>query len=177
LAWFDRFIRQLRRLEWVVFARPPLTAEHVVQYLARYTHRVAISNGRLVEFRDGQVTFRWRDSASGDQQKLMTLTAAEFIRRFLLHVLPRGFVKVRYFGFLSSRNRASGLSAIRLLLMQPAQPESHGSPPGRRCPVCRRGILHLVALLTAAEVQCHAFDTSVRNHSATRYRFNPQLYR
>jgi hypothetical protein len=103
-AAFDRFVRSLKRPEWVVEVRAPFGGpEHVLKYLARYTHRVAISNGRLIELRDGQVTFRWRDSADHNTQKLMTIEAVEFIRRFLLHVLPAGFVKIRHFGFLANR--------------------------------------------------------------------------
>ena len=91
-AEFGRFLGQLRSLNWVVYAKASFGGpEHVVKYLARYTHRVAISNGRLSEMRDDQVTFRWRDSADGNQQKRMTLEVVEFLRRFLFHALPPGF--------------------------------------------------------------------------------------
>ena len=101
---FDRFLRQLRGKTWVVYAKRPFGGpEHVIKYLARYTHRVAISNGRLTEIKDHQVTFRWRDSADSNQQKLMTLDAVSFIGRFLLHILPSGFVKIRHFGFMANR--------------------------------------------------------------------------
>ena len=94
---FDRFFRQLKHQQWVVHAKKPFGGpQQVLKYLARYTHRVAISNGRLVALQDGQVTFRWRDSAHGNQIKLMTLHAVEFIRRFLLHVLPAGFMRIRH---------------------------------------------------------------------------------
>jgi hypothetical protein len=107
---FDRFVRDLQKLSWVVEIRAPFGGpEHVLKYLARYTHRVAISNGRLLQLRDGQVTFRWRDSANHNTQKVMSLEAVEFIRRFLLHVLPPGFVKIRHFGFLANGCRAEGL--------------------------------------------------------------------
>jgi hypothetical protein len=91
----------------VVYAKRPFGGpEYVLQYLGRYTHRVAISNHRLVSFTDGKVTFRWRDSAHNNEQKLMTLPIVEFLRRFLLHLLPKGFVRIRNFGFLANRRRA-----------------------------------------------------------------------
>jgi hypothetical protein len=102
---------------WVVFAKRPFEGpDYVIRYLARYTHRVAIAKGRLIGIEDGQVTFRWRDSADGSQQKLMTLDAIEFIRRYLLHVLPPGFVKIRHFGVLANRNRREALLLCRSLL-------------------------------------------------------------
>ena len=100
----------------MVHAKPPFGGpEQVLKYLARYTHRVAISNGRLVAMQDGRVTFRWRDSAHGNQTKLMTLDAVEFIRRFLLHVLPAGLVKIRHFGFLANPQRREALKLCRAL--------------------------------------------------------------
>jgi hypothetical protein len=91
---FDRFTLRLKEIKWVVYAKPPMDGpEHVVNYLARYTHRVAIANGRIIDFAEGRVTFRWRDSSDGNKQKLITLDAVEFIRRYLLHVLPCGFMK------------------------------------------------------------------------------------
>jgi hypothetical protein len=126
---FDRFLRQLRCKTWVVYAKRPLRgSEHVIRYLARYTHRVAISNGRLIELKDRQVTFRWRDSADSNQQKLMTLDAISFIRRFLLHILPSGFVKIRHFGFMANRNRRDAVALCRSLL-PPLQIEALSSSP------------------------------------------------
>jgi hypothetical protein len=120
-AAFDRFLRQLRSKNWVVYAKRPFGGpEHVIKYLARYTHRVAISNGRLIEMRDGHVTFRWRDSADANQQKIMTLDAVKFIRRYLLHILPSRFVKIRHFGLLANRNRREALALCRSLLPPPA---------------------------------------------------------
>ena len=90
---FGAFLRKLFRQDWVVYAKPPFGGpEHVLHYLARYTHRVAISNHRLIQLADGQVTFRWKDYAHGNKKRKMTLTAHEFLRRFLMHVLPKGFV-------------------------------------------------------------------------------------
>src|SRR5215471_12496248 len=92
--------------DWGVYAKKPFAGpQHVIQFLAHYTHRVAIANDRLLRFENGQVTFRWRDSAHCNQKKTMTLGALEFMRRFLLHVLPCGFVKIRHFGFLANRER------------------------------------------------------------------------
>src|SRR5215471_17597797 len=104
---FASWCRPLFRKHWIVYSKPPFGGpEYVLHYLGRYTHRVAISNHRLVSFGDGQVTFRWRDSAHNNEQKLMTLALDEFLRRFLLHLLPKGFVRIRHFGFLANRRRA-----------------------------------------------------------------------
>ena len=151
---FDRFIRRLRRVEWVVYAKPPLAADHVIKYLARYTHRVAISNGRLISVTSTDVTFRWRDSADGNKQKLATIGSKEFIRRFLLHVLPRGFVKIRHFGILSNRLRGLSVKLCRMLIGT-SQPTSAGDsqPRAEPCPVCRIGILRTVALLSAQDLE------------------------
>ena len=148
---FGLFLRRLRSVNWVVYAKPPFGGpEHVIKYLARYTHRVAISNGRLLEMRNGQVTFRWRDSANGNQQKEMSLDAVEFIRRFLLHVLPSGFMKIRHFGFLANRRRRQALALCRSLL--PPTPvavahlltETQQRAVERKCPFCGTGTLHVI---------------------------------
>ena len=103
----------------VVYWKPPFGGpEQVLRYLGRYTHRVAISNHRLVSFADGQVTFRWRDSAHGNQQRLMTLAVDEFLRRFLLHLLPPRFIRIRYYGFLAHRKRAASLPLCRRLIVR-----------------------------------------------------------
>ncbi len=103
---FHAFIRDLHRNQWVVHCKRPFGGpEQVLNYLGRYTHRVAISNHRLVSFQNGEVTFTWRDRAHGNVQRNMTLPAEEFLRRFLLHLLPKGFVRIRNFGFLASRSR------------------------------------------------------------------------
>src|SRR6267142_1746118 len=103
---FAAWLRSLFRKDWVVYAKRPFGGpEYVLQCLARYTHRVAISNHRIVNFADGKVTFRWKDYAHKSKQRLMTLTAEEFLRRFLLHTLPRGFVRIRFCGFLANRRR------------------------------------------------------------------------
>lgn len=154
---FDRFLRQLRSANWVVYAKRPFGGpEYVIRYLARYTHRVAIANGRLVEMKARHVTFRWRDSADGNQQKLMTLDAVEFIRRYLLHVLPPGFVKIRHFGFLANRSRREALLTCRSLLPRSAttSPDpltgAQRQAAERRCPLCKIGTLHILDWMPAA---------------------------
>src|SRR6202050_112486 len=105
---FAAWLRPLYRQDWVVYWKRPFGGPtYVLHYLGRYTHRVSISNHRLVSFADGQVTFRWRDSAHQNEQKLMTLALDEFLRRFLLHLLPKGFVRIRHFGFLANRRRSA----------------------------------------------------------------------
>ena len=122
-AAFRAFLRRLFRYDWVVYAKPPFGGPtHVLHYLARYTHRVAISNHRIVDIAQDHVTFRWKDYAHGSQSRLMTLSATEFLRRFFLHVLPRGFVRIRFFGFLANRRRAGDLPRCRRALeSRPAQ--------------------------------------------------------
>jgi hypothetical protein len=152
---FHSLLRRLRNQEWVVYAKPPFGGpEHVLQYLARYTHRVAIANGRLLSLIDGQVRFRWRDSQHNNRSKVMQLDAVEFIRRFLLHVLPAGFIKIRHFGFLANRNRRKALALCRLHLRASVSvpttllTEQQQSALDRRCPRCQQGTLHIVARLT-----------------------------
>lgn len=124
--------------EWVVYAKPPFGGpEQVLKYLARYTHRVAISNHRLVKLEAGRVTFRYRDYADSRKEKLLTLSAAEFLRRFVTHVLPRGFMKIRHYGLLSSRQREARLrQARKLLLPTVVQPTSAGGVSPVELPHC-----------------------------------------
>ena len=129
LAHSTSFLRQLGQKDWVVYAKPPFGgAEHVLNYLARYTHRVAISNHRLVAFENDRVSFRWRDYAHGGKKKVMTVSADEFLRRFLLHVLPRGLVRIRHFGFFANRRRGVTLARCRELLGV-AVPQIHPTNP------------------------------------------------
>ena len=135
---FAAWLRPLYRQDWVVYLKRPFGGpEYVLHYLGRYTHRVAISNHRLVSFADGQVTFRWRDSADHNKQKLLTLALDEFLCRFLLHILPKGFVRIRNFGFLANRKRATLLPLCFQLLDSAQQPqaEPHGSAP-KISPIC-----------------------------------------
>jgi len=121
----------------VVHPKKPLGGpEHVLHYLARYTHRVAISNHRLIGMQDGKVTFRWKDYAHGSKQRKMTLAAEEFIRRFLLHVLPKGLVRIRYYGWMANRCRQQSAELCRTLLDADAAPAASCAPPSRQCPVC-----------------------------------------
>lgn len=155
---FAAWLRPLFRKDWVVYAKPPFGGpEYVLQYLGRYTHRVAISNHRLVSFAEDKVTFRWRDSAHNNEQKLLTLSHDEFLRRFLLHVLSKGFVRIRNFGFLANRRRATLLPLCFHLLGSAPQAEQHisGSKAPTDlwlCPKCG-GPMRVIETLTAAEIQ------------------------
>lgn len=142
---FAEFVSSLREQEWVVYAKPPFGGpQQVLHYLARYTHRVAISNGRLLGLENGRVRFRWRDSRDHNQIKEISLEAVEFIRRFLLHVLPSGFVKIRHFGFLSNRNRKKMVQHCRELLPPSSAEPILLEPRPPLCPVCRVGHLHVI---------------------------------
>jgi hypothetical protein len=153
---FLRYLDPIREKEWVVYAKAPFAGpEQVLDYVGRYTHRVAISNNRLLDIEDGNVTFRWKDYRDDNAQKVMTLEADEFIRRFLLHVLPPGLQRIRYYGFLGNRHREEKLEQCRRLLqMAPAKQETTDVRPAadyrdhyealtglslHTCPVCRRG--------------------------------------
>ncbi len=157
---FAAWLRPLYRKDWVVYLKRPFGGpEYVLHYLGRYTHRVAISNHRLVSLTDGQVTFRWRDSAHHNEQKLLPLSLNEFLCRFLLHILPKGFVRIRNFGFLANRKRATLLPLCFQLLGSAQQPlaEQHASstedcPDLWRCPKCG-GPMKVIERLTAAEIQ------------------------
>ena len=157
---FAAWLRPLHRQDWVVYLKRPFGGpEYVLRYLGRYTHRVAISNHRLVSFVDGQVTFHWRDSADHNKQKPLPLPVDEFLSRFLLHLLPEGFVRIRNFGFLANRKRATLLALCFHLLgpvpgSQTKQPAcSTEDPPDLwRCPKCG-GPMKVIERLTAAEIQ------------------------
>jgi len=157
---FSSWLRPLFRKDWVIYSKRPFGGpQQVLRYLGRYTHRVAISNHRLNSFADGQVTFRWRDSAHNNEQKLMTLALDEFLRRFLLHLLPEGFVRIRNFGFLANRKRATNLPLCFQLLgaaaTPPTEQDSSDTNNARdlwRCPKCG-GPMMVVERFTAAEIQ------------------------
>jgi hypothetical protein len=169
---FRSFLRSLFRQDWVVYAKPPFGGpRHVLHYLARYTHRVAISNHRIVAFADGQITFRWKDYTHGSKQKLMTVTAEEFLRRFLLHVLPHGFVRIRFFGFLANRGRKALLPLCRQLLQMPtpgcqnaALPKA-GSAALWECPRCG-GAMLLVQSFTPTELNSQSVERRIRFDSS-----------
>lgn len=146
---FQALVRQAYDCDWVVYTKPPFGGpEQVLRYLSRYTHRVAISNHRIVEIADGNVTFLWRDYAHGNKKRKMTLPACEFLRRFFLHVLPQGFVRIRHFGFLANRNRKTLLELCRRLLQARPIPAPVAAAAAELdlplCPNCRAGRLRIV---------------------------------
>jgi hypothetical protein len=144
----------------------------VLEYLGRYTHRVALSNDRLVSVDAGQVRFRWKDYAHGNRVKTMTLPAEEFLRRFLLHVLPGGFVRIRHLGLLANRGRTAKLARCRALLAAVPPTAPAGAEPVAtlmlrltgvdltQCPVCRVGRLQVVGLLRPGTLSVPVWDTS-----------------
>lgn len=150
-AAFNSWLTPLYQKEWVVYAKPPWNGpQQVLKYLARYTHRVAIGNSRLVSMDDGQVSFRYKDYRNQHRQRTLTLPATEFIRRFMMHVVPRGFMRIRYYGFLANAHREKKLDKIRKLLgaSQPAptteeQPQDcqNDDPCSQRCPNCNCGTM------------------------------------
>jgi len=161
---FEALSQQASKIEWVVYAKRPFGGpQQVLKYLARYTHRVAISNSRLLSLQNGRVSFEWKDYAGGNQIKVMTLEAAEFIRRFLLHVLPTGFVRIRQFGFLANRVRKKKMALCRSLLaaqstaldaapMFQAGVIPEIEPQCRRCPICKVGRLIVVEIVPREEI-------------------------
>ncbi len=160
-ASFARYLAPLRKSKWVVYAKPPFGGpERVLDYLGRYTHRVAISNHRLQQLNDGRVTFAYKDYKDEHRQKLMTLSADEFLRRFLLHVLPEGFQRIRHYGLFSNRHRAENLARCRELLgiSAPVAPspqdycERYRQLTGQdllQCPQCQKGQMRRIGVLPA----------------------------
>jgi Putative transposase/Transposase zinc-binding domain len=165
---FDRLLADTAQTEWVVYAKPPFGGPgQVLKYLARYTHRVAISNRRLIGMKDGRVRFRYKDYARGGKRRTMELEATEFLRRFLLHVLPAGFVRIRHYGLLSNRHRREKLAVCRKLLGAATSPEvmspeapSLATPPSlgagvtetrcaTLCPMCGVGRMVIIGELPA----------------------------
>jgi putative transposase/transposase-like zinc-binding protein len=180
---FEQALSVAAQTDWVVYAKPPFGGpEQVLKYLARYTHRVAISNRRLLDFEDGMVRFRYKDYAHGNRKRVMTLEAPEFVRRLLLHVLPSGFVRIRHYGILANRHRHEKLALCRRLLgagsaAEPESPEetreARESPssitPTRVCPVCGAGRMIVIKELPPMPAEqgahegagrCVGFDSS-----------------
>lgn len=166
---FESLRRQLYHKKWVVYCKPPFDgAEGVLQYLGRYTHRIAISNNRILTVENGTVTFRWRDYADGNKQKTMTLKVDEFIRRYLLHVLPNRYVRIRHFGLLANRSRKDNLALCRELLgtCKTTEPEKEKKESWQEqllricgidvtiCPVCQKGRMFRVDDLLPS--RCHS---------------------
>jgi len=158
-------VEKAGKKNWVVYAKKPFGSPHaVLDYLGRYTHRVALSNDRILQVRDGEVALRYRDRKDGDRKKTMNLEAQEFIRRFLLHVLPQGFMRIRHFGFLANRSKGQALAHCRKLLdLDPALPQSPilsakdwlrklTGVDLSRCPCCHEGTMMLVADLPALSI-------------------------
>jgi hypothetical protein len=147
---FSNLLWELGQKDWVVYAKPPFGgAEHVLNYLARYTHRVAISNHRLVAFENDRVSFRWRDYAHGGKKKVMTVSADEFLRRFLLHVLPKGLVRIRHFGLFANRRRSAALQRCRELLGTAPEADRPDATNHLRCPACSAPMLVLERFTSA----------------------------
>jgi len=167
---WQRLLAGLRDKEWVVYAKEPIQdPQHVLKYLARYTHRIAISNHRLVTLKDEQVTFRYKDYQRGHRLRTLTLDAVEFLRRLMLHVPPHGFHRMRHFGFLANRVRQEQLVQCRALLGTATQPrppaavdlkasDAPGAEPGGVCPVCQHGRMQLI---TTVYRQPAVWDLSV----------------
>jgi hypothetical protein len=173
-AAFRRYLAPVWNTEWVVYAKRPFAGPaQVLDYVGRYTHRVAISNNRLLSMDNGKVGFRWKDYRDGNRQKTMTLDANEFIRRFLIHVLPDGFHRIRYFGFLGNCHRAQKLERCRQLLGMGA-PQPAADPPAdhrdrfealtgqslRECPHCHTGIMVVIDCIARPKVCVSVPDTS-----------------
>jgi len=161
-ASFAAHLQLLRGIEWVVYAKRPFGGpQHVLDYLGRYTHRVAIANNRLIAVADGEVRFRWKDYRHPQRPKIMTLPVGEFIRRFLLHVLPDGFRRIRHFGFLANAQRRVKLAVIRALLEVPEPPmvdepvdyrERYARLFGHSLDICRSCGGHLVEIAVLTPV-------------------------
>ena len=158
-ARFAAFLQPLRQRDWIVHVNKPLRRpEHVLKYLARYTYRSAISNGRLLSAKQGRVHFRCRDSRQGNRRQVVGLDGVEFLRRFSQHVLPKGFIRIRYFGLLAPRNRSAALSHCRQLLAASTTPDpkllsdEQQRAVERRCPLCHSGWLCIVQWFSAAEL-------------------------
>ena len=163
-AWFAQLIERLSKKNWYVYAKPPFGGpQHVLRYLGRYTHRMAISNHRLTAFDGEHVSFRWRDYAHGGKQRVMTLDAVKFLRRFFLHVLPRGFVRIRHYGLLANRFRKQLLPLARTLLAAQGREPLPLSPLSDcdlwHCPRCNAP-MRVTERFTAAQLYFAGFDSS-----------------
>jgi len=163
-AWFQGLMEKLGNKKWFVYAKPPFGGPaHVLRYLGRYTHRMAISNHRLTAFDGEHVSFLWRDYAHGSKQRIMTLDAVQFLRRFFLHVLPRGFVRIRHYGLLSNRFRKQLLPlACTRLAAQGREPLTLPPLPNCQlwnCPRCGNA-MRVIQRFTAAQLYLAAFDSS-----------------
>jgi len=174
---FNRHLDPVRNLKWVVYAKPPFAGpQQVVNYVGRYTHRVAFSNHRIVDIEGSEVKFTWKDYRHNHQQKTMTLSADQFIGRFLLHVLPSGFHRIRYYGFLANPHRKEKLEQCRRLLGVAARSDTSSIPVTpedyrdryerltghslRECPLCHRGRMIAIQVLSKLYSSPAIQDTS-----------------
>ncbi len=149
---FRAFLAPVYDVDWVVYAKPPFNGPvQALRYLARYTHRVAISNQRLIALEEGRVRFHWKDYRSGGRPRIMSLTAVEFLRRFLFHLLPRGFQRIRHYGFLANRHRRAKLARCRELIMatDPTECAVATDKNTPRCPECGGGRMVCVLVFAA----------------------------
>jgi len=167
-SW-QAFLGKLQQTDWVVYANPPFGSPgRVLKYLARYTHRVAISNQRLVCLAGGQVTFRYKEYRTGHRQRFMRLGAVEFIRRFLLHSLPKGFVRIRHYGLLANHSRQKTLAVCRRLLGQAPNPQSCSGPKGENtkcethfpCPKCNHSATLVIAVVPPVRAGPEPFSST-----------------
>jgi len=163
---FKQMISTLYRKEWVVYIKPPFaSAQAVVKYLGQYTHRIAISNHRIISFENGMVTFSYKDYADNYKRKQMTLSCVEFIRRFLMHVVPKGFVRIRYYGFMACRNRSTKLARCRAIFRKAPPVKKNGKRTSwieafkklrgydpRRCKECLCGIMEIVEVIAPVRI-------------------------
>ncbi len=163
---FAALLRELRAKPWVVYSKPPMAGpEHVLKYLARYTHRVAIANSRLVSLEQGRVAFRYKDYAQGNSERILELEALEFLRRFLLHVLPRGFQRIRHYGLLANCCRQQKVALCRSLIAQGAVDEQEDGDPvppqaplaNIRCPQCGLGVMVTVEMIRSGSIVLASF--------------------
>jgi Putative transposase len=141
----DVLLARASRQDWVVYCKAPFGGPaQVLAYLANYTHRIAISNARILAFEADRVTFRYRDSKTGQPDRTMTLEPGEFLRRFLLHVLPSRLVRIRYYGFMANRLRATSVARARTLIgsRDLTLPSRTAPPADKHCPICREGTMH-----------------------------------
>src|SRR5689334_1881681 len=166
---FAKLVGRLRRQDWVVYVKPAFGGPlQVLRYLGRYTHRIAISNHRLLAFDGERVTFRWRDYAHGNKSRVMTLEAVEFLRRFFLHVLPKGFVRIRHFGFLANCFRRERLALSRQLVASSSATEErvgiHDVRPEDaclwHCPRCGASMMVIQRFTPEQLSACTYFDSS-----------------
>jgi hypothetical protein len=174
-AAFLRHLAPIRRAKWVVYAKAPFAGpQQVLDYVGRYTHRIAISNNRLLSIDEDKVRFHWKDYRDGNRQKVMTVSAEEFIHRFLLHVLPERFHRIRYYGFLGNRHRAHKLARCRELLAMPVPEPSDGQSEKdyrdryeeltgvslKQCPACHQGHMVIIETFDGIRTRPPIQDTS-----------------